>query len=83
MSPWSGPITIAEIFLANNNWKRYLAWKAGQVRLAVIGYVSRMLACRTAKLGLHLLLCALWHGQSDPPQLQVCILLQLWQGTHG
>ncbi len=57
MNPWSGPITIAEIFLANNNWKRYLAWKAGQVRLAVIGYVSRMLACRTAKLGLHLLLC--------------------------
>ena len=57
MSPWSGPITIAEIFLANNNWKRYLAWKAGEVRLAVIRYVSRMLACRTAKLGVHLLLC--------------------------
>ena len=57
MSAWSGPITIAEIFLANNNWKRYIAWKAGQVRTAVMRYVVRMLSCRTPKLGLHLFLC--------------------------
>jgi hypothetical protein len=42
MNAWSGPITIAAIFLANNNWKRYLAWKAGEVHLAVIRYISRM-----------------------------------------
>jgi hypothetical protein len=57
MNLWSDPITIAAIFLANNNWKRYLAWKAGEVRLAVIRYVSRRLACRTAKLRVHRLLC--------------------------
>lgn len=57
MSQWGGSITIAEILRANNNWKRYLAWKAGQVRQAVVRHVMRMLACRTAKLGLHLFLC--------------------------
>ncbi len=57
MSPWTGVITLAAIFLANNNWKRYLAWKGGQVRLAVLRHVSRMLSCRTPKLGLHLFLC--------------------------
>jgi hypothetical protein len=61
MNPWSGPITIAAIFLANNNWKRYLAWKAGEVRLAVTRFVSRRLACRTAKLSVHRLLCPHCH----------------------
>jgi hypothetical protein len=57
MSLWNGSITIAEIFQASNNWKRYLAWKGGQVRKAVIHHVTRMLACRTPKLGLHLFGC--------------------------
>jgi hypothetical protein len=57
MSPWTGVITLAAIFLANNNWKRYLAWKGGQVRRAVFRHVWRMLSCRTPKLGLHLFLC--------------------------
>jgi len=57
MSPWTGVITLAGIFLANNNWKRYLAWKGGQVRWAVYRHVGRMLSCRTSKLGLHLFLC--------------------------
>jgi hypothetical protein len=70
MNLWSGPITIAVIFLANNNWKRYLAWKAGEVRLAVIRYVSRRLAMQDGKVG-----CAsvavrtLRHRQSNSPQL--------------
>jgi len=57
MSPWTGGIALAGIFLANNNWKRYIAWKGGQVRRAVVRHVVRMLSCRTPKLGLHLYLC--------------------------
>ena len=57
MSAWSGRITIADIFQANNNWRRYIAWKAGKVRRAVVRHVSRMLACRTPKLGLQLFSC--------------------------
>ena len=54
MSQWNGSITIADIFRTSNNWKRYLAWKCGRVREAVLGHVPRMLACRTPQLGLHL-----------------------------
>lgn len=58
MNPWNGAATIAEIFRANNNWKRYIAWKEGRVREAVYSHVSRMLACRTPELGAHVFLCA-------------------------
>jgi hypothetical protein len=57
MSQWHGSITIADIFRANNNFKRYVAWKGGRVREAVHYHVSRMLACRTPRLGLHLYSC--------------------------
>ncbi|MEW6747073.1 MAG: transposase zinc-binding domain-containing protein, partial [Planctomycetota bacterium] len=57
MSLWTGAATIAEILRTTNNWKRYLAWKGGQVRRAVISHVSRMLPCRTPRLGAHLFLC--------------------------
>ncbi len=58
MSRWGGPIAIAEILLTSNNFQRYIAWKGGQVRRAVHHHVSRMLSCRTAKLGLHLFGCS-------------------------
>ena len=58
MSRWGGPIAIAEILSTSNNFKRYIAWKGGRVRRAVHYHVSRMLSCRTAKLGLHLFGCS-------------------------
>ena len=58
MSRWGGPIAIAEILLTSNNFQRHIAWKGGQVRRAVHHHVSRMLSCRTAKLGLHLFGCS-------------------------
>ncbi|MEW6743711.1 MAG: transposase zinc-binding domain-containing protein [Planctomycetota bacterium] len=57
MSLWTGAATIAEILRTNNNLKRYLAWKGGQVRTAVMAHVTRMLGCRTPRLGAHLFLC--------------------------
>ena len=44
--------------MTSNNFQRYIAWKGGQVRRAVHHHVSRMLSCRTAKLGLHLFGCS-------------------------
>lgn len=50
-------MSIAEILQTNQNWRRYLAWKAGRVRYAVWFHVMRMLSCRTPKLGAHFFLC--------------------------
>jgi hypothetical protein len=52
-----GRITLREIFTTNNNWKRFLAWKEGRVRHAIIAAVTRMLLCRTPALGVHVLAC--------------------------
>lgn len=56
-STWAGGITLAEIFSTNNNWRRYLAWKEGQVRDSARHHVGQMLSCRTPRLGAHLYRC--------------------------
>ena len=81
MSRWGGPIAIAEILLTSNNFQRYIAWKGGQVRRAVHHHVSRMLSCRTAKLGLVWVL-QLSYRQGRTPQLQIGLLFQLREGPH-
>ena len=57
MEKVAGHITIASILRHQNNWGRYLAWKKGAVREAERYHVSRMLACRTPRLGLHIYHC--------------------------
>ena len=57
MAHWKGTIPISDILRTSNNWKRYLAWKEGRVRKAVVYHVRRMLSCRTPQLGAHLFLC--------------------------
>lgn len=57
MNAWTGKIAIADILRDRNNWQRYLAWKKGNVREAVVRHVQKMLRCRTAWLGAHLFRC--------------------------
>jgi hypothetical protein len=57
MGSWTGATTLTEIFQTTNNWKRYVAWKEGRVRPAVVAHVNRMLTCRTVQRGMHLYRC--------------------------
>lgn len=57
MNAWHGEVKIADILRDRNNWKRYLAWKDGKVRGAVVKHVQKMLRCRTPWVGAHLYVC--------------------------
>jgi hypothetical protein len=52
-----GRITIRDILLANDNWRRFQAEYPGRIRPVVAENVRRMLACRTPELGFHLYRC--------------------------
>jgi hypothetical protein len=57
MQRLTGRITLREILLANENWRRFRAEHPGRIRPAVVENIRRMLACRTPELGFHLYRC--------------------------
>lgn len=52
-----GPVSIARIFLDQNNWRRYLAWRGDETDAWERQVVNKALACRTPALGCHAYVC--------------------------
>jgi hypothetical protein len=52
---WKGKTRIADIL--RSNWRKYIAFKGGQVRHEVFDGIRKVLMCRTIALGVHLYRC--------------------------
>jgi hypothetical protein len=52
-----GRLTIRDILVQHDNWRRFVAVHGDGIRPVVYENVRRMLACRTPELGLHVYAC--------------------------